>query len=280
MAMAAWLVWNDSAQVEETLRLVRELGPAAGECIALALFSEGEWAYWESDFVRAASRYHEALNIYRELGSRANVCETLSTLGLALCRQGKYGEAVPPLHESLALARQAGDTNEIAYAVYNLGITAVGAKDHEQARRYYTEGLALYRQLKDGEGVACMLIDMGLLALQTGDVRQAETCYRELLSYYWDLGDERDIADGLEAYAHVVVVKGQAERAARLLGAAEALREACDKPIYPYRPPEYNHCLELVRSQLEPGVLAARWADGRATPARQAVAEALNDGEA
>ena len=91
------------------------------------------------------------------------------------------------------------------------------------------------------------------------------------------LGDRANLAYCLEGLATVAESRGQAERAARLIGAAEGLHEAVGVPVYVYyeahRSP-YERTAAAVRSRLgEPAFEAAR-AEGRAMSAKAAVAYA------
>jgi hypothetical protein len=78
----------------------------------------------------------------------------------------------------------------------------------------------------------------------------------------------------LELPAIIAAAAGQAERAARLLGAAEALGET----IHAFLPNEvradHERTLANVRTALAPAAFAAAWAEGRAMSLAQAAEEA------
>ena len=82
---------------------------------------------------------------------------------------------------------------------------------------------------------------------------------------------------GLEQLANAAVMNQQLEHAARLLGAAEALRQASNAVLLPIQiqMADYEHSLESLRQQLDEATLKARWAEGRAMKAKQAVEYAL-----
>jgi hypothetical protein len=67
------------------------------------------------------------------------------------------------------------------------------------------------------------------------------------------------------------------DRAVRLFGAAEALREAIGHLPNPQAQADYDDCLDATRSRL--GVIAfeAAWAEGRAMTLEQAIEYALAD---
>jgi len=279
LARGAWLVFEDSAWAEEALTIGRSLGASGRESMAVARLTQGAVAYYAADFDRSRALHGESLKLYREIGHRWGTCETLTWLGMALHQQAKYEEATPPLEESLELARRAGDTNEIAFAVWWRANVAMASKEYDRARNCFGEALTLFRSIKDDQAVAWVLEDNGALALLTRDTDEAASCCRQVLMRSWDLGNQRLITEGLEAFADVAVAQGQPEQAARLMGAAEALREASQSPIHNYQRSRYAASLALLRAQLEPDVLATRWSEGRAMSARQAVDCALGKEE-
>ena len=69
-------------------------------------------------------------------------------------------------------------------------------------------------------------------------------------------------------------LSGDPRRAARLSGAADALREAVGVPVDDLRRPIHERDMAELRAALTADVFAAEWAAGRAMPLEQAVAEA------
>jgi glycine/D-amino acid oxidase-like deaminating enzyme len=75
--------------------------------------------------------------------------------------------------------------------------------------------------------------------------------------------------------AGVAARQGNAERAARLFGAAEELNEAIQDPPPPAQRREIEQNMATAQSQLEAARWEAAWAEGRAMTLEQAVAYAL-----
>ena len=68
---------------------------------------------------------------------------------------------------------------------------------------------------------------------------------------------------------------GQPARAARLLGATAARREAMGAPLPPIERPAVEKAIERARTALGEDAFAAAWAGGQALPLERAVSEAL-----
>ena len=102
------------------------------------------------------------------------------------------------------------------------------------------------------------------MALCQGNYGRAAALLEESLGLVRSLGDKRGIAECLEALASVAAHTGHSERAARLLGTAQALREAIGAPIAPADYASYERTLAVARARLDEDAFSAAWAAGRA----------------
>jgi hypothetical protein len=89
------------------------------------------------------------------------------------------------------------------------------------------------------------------------------------------LGNIRGGTECLEGLAEEASAQKQPERAARLFGAAEVLREAGGWPFQEVYRADYEPHVAATRAALGARAFAAAWAKGRATPRDQAYADAL-----
>jgi non-specific serine/threonine protein kinase len=108
-----------------------------------------------------------------------------------------------------------------------------------------------------------------------GRLDEAEAAYRQTIGGWVHLGHRGAVANQLENVAYVAVERGAFERAARLLGAAEAMREAATAPMAYDEEPEYRRFVDRTRAGMPAGVFADAWAAGRTLSLTTAVAEAL-----
>jgi hypothetical protein len=95
------------------------------------------------------------------------------------------------------------------------------------------------------------------------------------LKLRYDAGEVRPIARNLNDLGKLDRIAGQPERAARLFGAAAALREKLGIPVLPVFVPEYEDEISSLRTALGEAAFAAEWAAGCALILEQAVALAL-----
>jgi ATP/maltotriose-dependent transcriptional regulator MalT len=108
-------------------------------------------------------------------------------------------------------------------------------------------------------------------ALQ-GDYATARTYYEEVLPLARKVDDKGYIALYLEGLADVVAAQGEPAWAARLWGAAEALRETIGTPLPPVYRPTYERSVTVARAQLGEKPFAIAWAKGRTMTLEQVLA--------
>jgi hypothetical protein len=116
-----------------------------------------------------------------------------------------------------------------------------------------------------------------IIALEKGDDQAAQTNHEEAIRLRDKSKNRVHMAYSLEVAAEIASVRKQAERAARLLGAAESLRETISSPLpFPYQE-RYKRLAESVRAQLSEQTFDAEWAVGRGWTYEQAVQYAIYD---
>jgi hypothetical protein len=127
------------------------------------------------------------------------------------------------------------------------------------------------------------------VAWRAGDYANAEMLYSEALSVWRRSGNRGATARILECLAFVAKARAESEpaehspshyqRAALLLGAADALRTASGNPMTGPEREEYEHELAGVRQALDASSFNAAWAKGQHLPLDQVMALALSDEE-
>jgi hypothetical protein len=125
-------------------------------------------------------------------------------------------------------------------------------------------------------GIAATLNNLGEVALDQGRYDEVDGLHHESLVLCQEVGDLQGILICLERLAGVAGARGDGARAARLLGAAEALRESIGAQMHPSNLPTYERIVTTARALLDDATWAAEWAAGRALPLEQAVAYAAD----
>jgi predicted ATPase/class 3 adenylate cyclase/Flp pilus assembly protein TadD len=256
----------------ESLAIYRELGDKQG--IASALIKLGNTATEVGDHATASGFLDEALMTWRELKDKHGTARALISLGWTALRSGDYHLANARLEEALALSRELGDTRRIGFELSGLGEVALRQGDTARARQLVKESLELRRQLGNKWGIGVSLGILGWIAMREGNWNRAIARLSESLEVRQEIGDLSGSAWCLERLAEVAQEKGQVEKAARLFGAGEALRESIRSVIDPVDQPVYEGRLKSLRAELGKEQFASTWDAGRALTLEQAAAYA------
>jgi predicted ATPase/DNA-binding CsgD family transcriptional regulator len=262
------------ALLEESLTLFREMNNHAG--MAEALLDLGRLARNQGDYQRAQMLEEECLTLFHEEEIAWGIAVALASLGDVALDQGNSARAAVHFQEALAISRAEGDRFYSGWTLLNLGRIAHAQGDFARATTCFDETLALFRELGSQEGVAQTLLELGRVAREQGDTTRMAEHFAESLALFQETKNLRDIAYCLEGLAGIAGASGRPERAARLLGAAEALRKSVGIPLPPVNHADYERDVAAVRAQLDEATFAAAWAAGGALSLEQAIAEALH----
>jgi predicted ATPase/transcriptional regulator with XRE-family HTH domain len=261
------------SSLEDAVARCREIDGT--EDLADALNLLGTTMRFQGKYRRATLLYDESLALYRTLGEQWGIARELMNLGEVALELGDFIRALPLVEESLSLSRELGDTRGVANALMDLGDLAYHRGDYTRAIIMYEECLALSRESGEVIVNAWAQHRFGRLAMAQGAHALATSRHREGLALAWAVGTIYHVVDSLEGVAAAAHGEGQPERAAQLLGAAEAVREARGIPLVPVDRPSHDALLAAVRAALGDGAFATAWAEGRALPLAEAVALAL-----
>ncbi len=132
-----------------------------------------------------------------------------------------------------------------------------------------------FLELGDERFVLAARSDMAHALRRGGRLDEALAVYRETIDGWIHLGHKGAVANQLENIAYVAVVHGDPDRAVRLLGAAESIREVGRSQMAFDEEPEYAAFLELARTAMAPTAFEEARTAGRALSQSDAVAVAL-----
>jgi predicted ATPase/class 3 adenylate cyclase/Tfp pilus assembly protein PilF len=255
---------------QEALDLRRALGDPRG--IAFSLENLGWTVYKRGDYQQATMLLEEALALFRELGEKELLAWGLSLLADVAYHQGDYGQATVLLAESLPMLRAVGVKFDLAVALTFQGNIAYEQGETGRAMTLYAESLALQREIGDKWGTATSLARLGHVAQKYGDAGRARGLYAESLALQRELGNKHGIAECFEGLAEIAMAQGQRERAARLLGAAEGLRDVLGAPLPAGERARYARYLAAIRGELGEAAYVEVWAAGKGMTPEQAMA--------
>jgi non-specific serine/threonine protein kinase len=275
-----WLCWDSREMDEgriaarEGLKLSDEAG-LGGAVTAKFLDILGLIANFEGDQDRAKELFEESLSVYRKAGDMRGIAGSLQNLANAVGLQGDHERAKKLFQESLPLCRKLGGARPLNMCLNNLGYLLLIEGDYERGEALNEEAVALLRGHRHIGGLQYPLDNLGWATLLQGDHERARSYYEQSLVLCKELGDKMIASESLEGLACIAADRGETERAARLFGAGEGLREALGFHHVPFFEALREPYLAAARSRLEEEAWKAEWAEGRAMTLEEAVKYAL-----
>jgi len=276
LGIVAWRKGNSASArklSEEALALSRAVNDR--ELAASSLFQLAFMASHQGAYTSARSMLEENLALNRELENKRGIAQSLFSLAQILLASQGDQETVPALlEEGLAVSKELGFKEGVATWLSLSGQVALSSGDALAARAMLEESLALSKEIGHRHGTAASLALLARVAAHQGEFTAARALYEESLTITREIGDKLNTASCLEGLAGVAVALGNPTWAARLLGAAEALRDTIGTPIPPVERLLYERSAATTRAQLGEKACAQAWIEGRSmTPEQVMVAQ-------
>jgi tetratricopeptide (TPR) repeat protein len=249
-------------------------GDAPAALRAEALARLGWTAVMLGDHGAATAAGDRALVSFRGLGDAVGTAQALAVLGLVAMNVGDLDRSERLYEEAREVERAGGDPRRGARFLNELGLIAELRGDLDRATELFDEFVRLAREAGHDHDVATGLNNLAVVAQERGDLHRAAALRQEALGLWRALRDPGGLVWSVWDGASLAGAAGRAELAARLLGAAEALRERAGTPLKGIDQAEYAGDLAAARRGLSEAAFAAAWAAGRALPLEDALAEA------
>ncbi len=272
---------------------------------ALALLSSGR---------RSHDCAQHALTLFERLGDRHGAAQAAGSLAFSLMEMGRIEEAASANERALATLSEFGDDRGVASALWLQGLILTNRDDPIAARDLYGRALAAFRGLNDDAGVASVLTGLAELEFQQDNAEHAlryavealeievrgknatniANSHNNIAAYCLALGDleraSQEARDGLawaqkvqgatqimwacQHLALVAALRGQAPRAAQLLGFVDARLEELGCERGPTEKWSGDELMDSLRGRLADSQLKKLAAEGGAWSEERAVEEA------
>jgi tetratricopeptide (TPR) repeat protein len=250
------------------------------ELHALVAKGKGREARQAANPADALRWLETALHYARRHGDPLLLIHRLLDLAPVTLATGAAAAARSRAEEALALAHDLGHRVATAMALNELGEAARYGGDYGEAGEHYTGSLLLWREMGNRSDVPRILHNLAYVALHEGDAARAAALFHECLDGFRAAGIERGVGEALAGLAAVAAADGRPLAAARLWGAAEAVREAGNWGLWPPDQREYSRYLAPARARADADAFARAWQDGRRAGVERVSAEAMDEGAA
>lgn len=256
------------------INLAKErMGDAPPVIQAQILMSSGTT---QGDWEQLKEKGMEALSILRQLDEPSRLAFVLTRLGVADLNMRLFGTAEAFLSEALELYEKLDDYGGASYALNSFGELRRMQARYEEAKTYYQASIDTRRKAGGEEGSAAFY-NLANIERYLGDDKAAYQLYLKALAFSVRANHTFLACAAVMGLAGIMAVEGQPERAARLLGATEAILEANKHTIEPTDQADYDRSINDARALLDEETFKAAWTEGRAMTLDEMVALALGE---
>jgi predicted ATPase/class 3 adenylate cyclase len=219
---------------------------------------------WAADRYDDARKFHaEAKQIYDAIGDEAGSALADMLLGFLDRGDGHLDEAEGRFRRALNVGRKLGRTYLEAGALSGLGSIAMDRGDLARARDLKERSLTIYERLGDQWIIGLILWGITGVAIAQKDYSRARSALAEWTRITRELGNRWILPYILENYADLALGIDQAQQAARLFGATEALRENLGTQLLAKEQAEHEASVAALKQLLPEAELQSAWDDGR-----------------
>jgi predicted ATPase/DNA-binding SARP family transcriptional activator len=261
-----------SESATKSAELFAALGDQWGQLKATDLL--GVLAEIKGDYRRATRLHEEGLRIAADLGLWSQTARKLAMLGRMALLAGDYVTADDLHARSAALAAEQANMPWQVFAESGLAISARRQDQLDDAEKYLIRLVPWMERMRAFNGLALALAELGFVAEQRGDWRTALEHHRRGLTSALYTKDLRAVALALEGLAGAQRLGGHAAEAARLLGAASAIRSVVGAPLPAGEQQDVHRISVAAKEELGPEKYEACFAEGIAAEQARADADA------
>jgi non-specific serine/threonine protein kinase len=241
-----------------------------------AMFEAGLLVFWTGDDAGARTWHEQALEIGRATGDPTLTAQALTGIARIEARDD-LDEARRLCREALAVTDGTDDRLGRGNALHVLAVCAQMQGDLLEARDLQSERIRLAREMGNIATVGYESGNLSMVERQLGNLDRAEALARDALTIYDQRDDNWAIPLGLSGLAAIAAARGETERAATLVGAAEALIAAAGMGWPPDEIVQYEGTVATLTERMGTADYERVRDAGRSLTARAAVDVALGD---
>jgi len=281
LRLASALVWfwyDQSDYVEGRYWLGKALAvcdQVPAKLHADALLKAGSLAMLQGDYEVATIFIEESGELFNALDNRWQMAWIFNLRGLIALYQGHFERVEEMSVQSLEIFEQIDNKSSIANQQLYTGMVLYYQGNNERAKSLIEKSLPVLREVDDVITIARGLHALGLVEHRLGNYAKARRLFEECLITARRRNGRLEVITALEGLGGVACVQDELIRAARLFGAAEALRMLIGAPLQPGIRGDYDRESMELRSKLDEQICTRAWSEGRAMTLEKAIQYAL-----
>jgi predicted ATPase/class 3 adenylate cyclase len=279
LSILSFSMGDNQAAVQEADHALTLLRPANDEWyLALTLGFQAAAHFLTGNADIAIDTMNEAIRLAEELGDKYVLGAVLSSSSrVAAFASGDFAKA-KALHErACELLKEHGNRWTYAITLYGLGNIAIALNDFETAREKFNLAMQIMQELGSKRNVVMVKSDLAHILRLEGNYSEAISSYHGTIREWQKLGHRAAVAHQLESIAFICKALEKVERALRLFGAAQALREKIQIDMTAQEREVYEKEVADLKANMDEKEFASLWAGGRSMTMEEAIELAMEE---
>lgn len=258
--------------LQEAIAIARELGDKRMLGLTLEMYASASAMIKADDVIPATM---EGLEILQELNLRGGLAMAYANLARWEISHDNFQEAEK--YAALVRANMENGSYQLSFLNMGMGVGARMQGQYNFALRQFEDALKIFKSIGYKRLTALAASEIAHTQRAIGNYAEAKQTYRETIKVFQDYGNRPSVAHQLECFAMIAVVEEEPQRAAKLFGAAEAIREITGHKRTDEEEAEETHFMRRLRAMLTEAEFNALWAEGKSMTMEQAIELALRE---
>jgi DNA-binding SARP family transcriptional activator/Flp pilus assembly protein TadD len=184
-----------------------------------------------NDYEAAEPNFRRALDLFRELGDRANEAVVLNGLAGMLEKQERYPEALAVALDALRMLKAAGHWWTQATLENGVGWLYAHLGQYDDALTHCQRALSLHRESGHRGGTADTLDSLAFVYLHLGDLDKAQAHYEQAIEAYREIGAPFGEGNSLSGLGDALLRRGDTDGARSRYLRAAAILDTLPHPL-------------------------------------------------
>jgi predicted ATPase/DNA-binding SARP family transcriptional activator len=263
---------SGTKRLHRALDLSQALGDRWRQAVALGFLG------WDRrDQQQAFANWEKAIQLYREVGDQIYLANLLSLLAQFRVLNGDIQVGEKYLDESILLWHSNKRANAWEHPKIVKSLILLIHGDYEQAYAILQEALVSAQETGNRMSYLWSRVRLGYVALRAGNLVEAHSLLVETLQDFHKDGYTIGAVFALEGLAALLIATSKPEKAARLIGCADATREKIPDMRPLIEEADMYRNMMAILAKIGPSAFEVVYDEGRAMTLEEAVKYALED---
>ena len=264
-------------EAEEVIPLLREIGDKWALTIVLNFVASAK--IQTGDLEAAFEASNEMQELTKELSDPYIEGLTLSTTSsLEAVTSKDHAKVFAWREKAEAMTREHGSHWSYGITLYRSANMHIAHKQFDIARKKLKIAMEEMQEISSTRTIIMIKSEFAHALRYEGNYQEAISAYQETIREWQRMGHRAAVAHQLECMAFIYKSLEQIEKALKLLGTAEALREKINIHMTVDERAEYDKEVADMKVNMDKNEFASLWADGRSMTMDEAIELALDEG--